>query len=243
MSLVLFDVDGTLVNVRGSGRWSLTRAFELTFSLPALDEVVAGVRFDGRTDPAIIAEIAARAGIGGDALARARRDLDECYLDQLRRRLDEMGEIEALPGVVRLVHELAGRGIATGLLTGNTRAGAMLKLGAAGLDVLFDDGAFGSDGSDRAALGRLARERFSGKLGRGIEPGAVVVIGDAPEDVRAARANGYRSLAVGTGWTTMEALREESPDLVVEDLSDTGSILEWIARRAESPSARGLSGG
>jgi len=243
VSLVLFDVDGTLVNVRGSGRWALTRAFELTFARPGLGDIVSDVRFDGRTDPAIIAEIASRAGIESETLARRSGDLEECYLSQLRGRLGELGRVEALPGVLRLVHALTGRGICRGLLTGNTRAGAMLKLGAAGLDEIFDEGAFGSDGADRAELGRLARERFSIILGRHLAPSEIVVIGDAPEDVRAARSNGYRSLAVGTGWTSLDALRAESADLVVQDLSDTESILEWIAGSAKSPAGQAVSRG
>jgi len=241
LRLVLFDVDGTLVNVQGAGRWSLTRAFEVTFGTLDLDRAAAGVRFDGRTDPVIIAEIAACAGISREDLSVRKLDLEECYLTQLERRLREIGKIGPLPGVVPILDSLGRRGMPAGLLTGNTRSGAMMKLRAAALDEYFSDGAFGSDGEDRAALGRLARERFARRLGRGIGREEVVVVGDAPEDVRAARANGYRSLAVGTGWTSLAALRAEAPDLVLTDLADTESVLAWIARASKDPAGQGIS--
>ena len=129
---------------------------------------------------------------------------------------------------MELIGALSAKGIPAGLLTGNTRRGAKLKLAAAALGNTFEMGAFGSDGHDRAALGRLARERFEREHKQKIPPTDFVVVGDSIEDVRAARENGFRCLAVGTGWTSLELLRKEGADLTVEDLSDTPAMVEWI---------------
>ena len=125
-----------------------------------------------------------------------------------------------------------------GLLTGNAEKGARLKLSSVGLSGYFETGAFGSDAADRASIGRIARRRFEDKLSRRIDPADVTVVGDSLEDVRAARENGYRSLAVGTGWTDPEALQAEKPDLFMADLTDFGRTMQFIfgTRGAPVPS-------
>lgn len=226
--LVLFDVDGTLVNAAGAGRWALERAFESVFGFDALPDAATRVRFDGRTDPLIIEEIAALAGIEAGILEGRARDLERRYLDELAGRLAERREARALPGVRDLLVEMTERRAPFGLLTGNIERGARLKLGAVGIGTFFTLGAFGSDGPHRAALGRLARERFETALDRSFAPEEVVVVGDSVEDVRAARANGYRCLAVLTGWTEREILLSENPDALIQDLSSTTDVLDWF---------------
>jgi phosphoglycolate phosphatase-like HAD superfamily hydrolase len=232
VTLVLLDVDGTLVDASGAGRWALERAFETVFGAEGISAVTARVRFQGRTDPSIIAEIAARAGIPEARLSESARPFEETYLAFLEERLGRSGGARALPGARDLLAALERGAIPFGLLTGNIERGARLKLLAAGIANRFPAGAYGSDGADRDALGRIARERFESILGRGVPPREVVVVGDSPEDVRAARANGYRSLAVATGWTAAADLEAERPDAVLADLSATGSVLAWIAAGA-----------
>jgi phosphoglycolate phosphatase-like HAD superfamily hydrolase len=229
MTLVLFDVDGTLVDAAGAGRWAIDRAFEQVFGLVAIDSREAGVRFNGRTDPTIIEEIAEKNGLHRALLEERRPDLEARYLSLLERRLaTSESPARALPGVSELLAELERESVPFGLLTGNLRRGAELKLRAIRLDGYFRDGAFGSDGPDRVALGKLARERFEARAGSPIDPASVVVVGDAPEDIRAARANGYRCLAVGTGWTEPGELEALDPDLLMPDLSATVRVMEWI---------------
>ncbi len=228
MRLVLFDVDGTLVDAGGAGRWALDRAFEDIFEIARMDSRAARIRFDGRTDPLIISDMAAAAGIPKAVLAEKRARIESRYLARLEERLSTERKARALPGVTDLLRGLRDRGARVGLLTGNIERGAMLKLRASGIEDSFEGGAFGSDADDRASLGRLARERFESCLGERIAEREVVVIGDSPEDVRSARANGYRCLAVETGWTPAEALAAERPDRMVRDLSDTPTILAWI---------------
>ncbi|MGH9870440.1 MAG: HAD family hydrolase [Candidatus Polarisedimenticolia bacterium] len=227
--LVLFDVDGTLLDVGGSGRWAMTRAFEEVFELPDAEPFSRAVRFDGMTDPWILRAIARNAGVNDDHLARERGRLRSSFLSHLERRLAAVPGKRAMPGVVELLERLAGVSMAqVGLATGNIEPGARLKLGSVGLGGHFAFGGFGGDADDRAGIGRVARERCEARLGRAIPPSDVVLVGDSEEDVRAAHANGYRALAVGTGWVAHEVLRAMEPDLFVDDLSDFGAIMQFI---------------
>jgi phosphoglycolate phosphatase len=232
LTLFLRDVDGTLFNAGGAGRWALARAFESVFDLSGLEDRAAEVRFDGRTDPLIIADIAAVAGVNPERLNERARLLERTYLRFLEERLSRAGASRPLPGVEGFLARLRQKAIPFGLLTGNIESGARMKVRAAGIEDRFDAGAYGNDAAERATLGRIARERFESILRRPIGAAEVVVIGDSVEDVRAARANGYRCLAVTTGWTKAERLMEESPDAVFTDLSDTEAVMTWIGPEA-----------
>lgn len=227
--LVLFDVDGTLLDAGGSGRWAMTKAFERVFGLPDAEPFTRQVRFDGMTDPAILRAIAGHAAVSESDLERGRGRLEIEFLSLLERRLEETPGRRALPGVVDLLDRLAGvNGACVGLATGNIEKGARLKLASVGLSDYFEMGGFGDDAPDRAGIGRVARERFEKRLDRSIDSEEVLLVGDSPEDIRAARANGFRVLAVGTGWVEHSALHEAEPDLFVEDLADYGSLMQFI---------------
>ena len=227
--LVLFDVDGTLLDAGGSGRWAMTRAFEDVFELSDAEPFSRKVRFDGATDPGILRAIARNAGVEEDRLAREADRLRASFLSHLERRLESIPGKRVMPGVAELLERLAAVSMAqVGLATGNIEPGARLKLGSVGLGAHFAFGGFGGDADDRAGIGRVARERCESRLGRAIPASDVVLVGDSEEDIRSARANGYRMLAVGTGWVAHDALRAMEPDLFVDDLSDFGAIMQFI---------------
>ncbi len=240
MRLILFDVDGTLVDVQASGRWAMNRAFEAVFDLPDAEPFSAGLRFDGMTDPIIVRAIAEAAGIPEAELEAKAAPFERAFLENLGSRLAAMGDKRALPGVADLLDRLAGVSMArVGLLTGNIEKGARLKLSSVGLSGYFETGGFGSDAADRAAIGLIARRRFEEKLDRPIDPDDVTVVGDSLEDIRAARANGYRCLAVGTGWTDPDALRAAAPDLFMTDLTDFGLAMQFLFGTRGAPARSG----
>jgi phosphoglycolate phosphatase-like HAD superfamily hydrolase len=119
--------------------------------------------------------------------------------------------------VRRLLGGLERRGIVMGLVTGNLTRIGWWKLERAGLHGYFRFGAFGEMARDRAGLVRMAvrRARAEGWVGRATP---VCMIGDAPADILAARANRVRSIAVATGLLPVEGLRPYSPDLLLENL-------------------------
>lgn len=232
MNLALFDIDGTLVDAGGSGRAALCRAFERVFAVGDMASRVADVPFQGATDMWILSQFSSRAGIEPEDFAGRRRELESAYLEILAGVLREEIRPRVLPGVHALLDRLAAGGVRLGLVTGNLRRGARVKLDAVGLAERFQEGGFGEDSPDRAVLARLARQRIEALSEEAIDPAGVLLVGDSREDIRAARVNGYRSIAVGTGWTSLAELKAEGPHLALEDLSRTAEIASWLGLAA-----------
>jgi len=214
-TVVLFDVDGTLLSAGGAGRRALERAFAAHCGTSApLHEL----RFNGMTDPGIV-----RAGLeqlGRRVEPRLVAAILDDYLGLLGEELERATGFTVHPGVTALLDDLAdGRRIALGLGTGNLRDGARLKVERAGLAAYFPFGGFGSDHEDRAELLRIGAVRGAERLDEPLERCRVVVVGDTPLDVAAAVAIGAASLGVATGGFTPDALRAAGATWAVEDLT------------------------
>jgi len=216
--LVLWDIDGTLVDTAGHGRHAFQEAFEAV-----MGRQPEPVEFAGRTDHQI-------------ALAMLDRDREALprLLEELAAALEARKEAmrrdgHAYPGVPETLAALHGRdGVVQSLLTGNIEPNAALKVGAFGLErwLDFDVGAYGSDPHDeRSELVAVARERVRAKYG---EPTSAVLVGDTPHDVQAAREAGARAVAVATGFSDPDALRASRPDVLLDDLRDTAAAVKAI---------------
>jgi len=228
LRLLLFDIDGTLVNTLGAGRAALASAMRSVYGETG---PIDSFDFHGRTDPAIVRGLLRAVG-WPDAEIEARFEATwETYLGALDRELaGRDGRVHTYPGVRELLDVIEGdRRFATGLVTGNMEDGAWRKLQACGLAGKFIFGAYGSDSERREDLPPLARDRAQREYGRPFDLRTAVVVGDTPEDIRCARANGTRVLAVSTGRHTVEELRDHDPDALFEDLSDTTRVIRVLA--------------
>jgi phosphoglycolate phosphatase-like HAD superfamily hydrolase len=105
-----------------------------------------------------------------------------------------------------------------GLLTGNIRLGAEIKLRRFGLWDAFVTGAFADDHEDRNEIAAVARQRGSRLIGRALRGDEILVVGDTPRDIECGRAIGARVLAVATGGAGLEELQNHRPDWAVPDL-------------------------
>jgi phosphoglycolate phosphatase len=212
--LVLFDIDGTLIHTDGAGVKAFGRALAMEFKVPA---DTSWASFAGRTDTALARQFFLKYAIE-PTQTNFQRFFD-CYAHWLAHMLSQTtGEI--CPGVWRLIYELQllPRKPVIGLLTGNIRLGAEIKLRRFNLWEFFQTGAFADDHEDRDEIAVLARERGSRLLREDISGGQVVVIGDTPLDIRCGRAIGARVLAVATGSSSLAELRAHNPDWAVTDL-------------------------
>ena len=223
MSLVLFDIDGTLILSGGAGMRAMTRAFHETFGVAnAFD----GMPPAGRTDTFLLAGALARAEVEDSPENHAR--FRDAYLpilaDEIVRR--GHGRYGVMPGIEALLTSLrAQTGWHLALLTGNYEGAARVKLRHFGLDGYFEWGVFGEESGDRRVLGRIALERARQRDIPEASCSAAIVIGDTPDDIACAQAVGARALAVATGSFTVEELTAAGAHVALVDLSDTDAVM------------------
>lgn len=227
MRLVLFDIDGTLLNSEGLGRASMRRALGSIFGSPGNP----AYRYDGKTDRQIVRDVMRLEGHSDEHIDSRMEKLIEIYLEGLRDGV-ESGKfnVHPLEGVVELLDALEPReDVVLGLLTGNVETGARTKLTAAGIDPdRFRVNAFGSDHEHRPELPAVAQRRASEKLGLEIAGERMVVIGDTPADIACGRSLGAKAIGVASGHYTVEQLRAHDPYAVFPSLKNTQKVLEKI---------------
>ena len=225
--LLLFDIDGTLLLSGGAGLRALNGAF---FEQFWVSDAFAGLPVAGRTDPLLLRDALARAGL--EASAAERRRFHDRYCELLTGEIVHPGPRKGLmPGVQGLLARLYERhDLSVSLLTGNFARAARIKLEHFGVWQFFVAGAFGDDAAEREALVPVAVERARAS---GIEvptPSHVVVIGDTPLDVRCAAAGGATSIAVATGSFDEDTLADSGASAVLPDLRDAALFLEAVER-------------
>jgi phosphoglycolate phosphatase-like HAD superfamily hydrolase len=220
MFVCLFDIDGTLIASGGAGKAALEAGFAEEFRTKA---VIEKLSLSGRTDRSIVRDLLRSSGIEPSD-ANIARTLS-AYLRHLPQHLTTNTVARVLPGVVDVLVRLSVReDVLVGLLTGNIRAGAEVKLGHFGLFEHFAFGGYGDLHWDRDDVAREALAEVRFLLGARTDPERIWVIGDTPLDIRCARAIGAKAVAVATGWHSREELATHQPDLLFSDLSNPAEL-------------------
>jgi phosphoglycolate phosphatase-like HAD superfamily hydrolase len=225
-TLILFDIDGTLVLTGGAGRRAMSLAFA---DVLGVRDAFNGVTMAGRTDAWILSDAFALHGIASDAPALAR--FHDAYLHRLADEIEEHGDSRkgVLPGVRALLDALTPRDdVFLALLTGNFEAAARLKLEYFDLWRYFRCGAFGDAAPDRNGLLPRAVQAIAACGGPPFAASDAVVIGDTPLDIACAKFSCARSIGVATGLHSVEELRAAGADVVFGDLSDTDGVLRAL---------------
>lgn len=213
-ALVLFDIDGTLL--RRAGPHHRQALIDAVRRVTGVETTTEGVPVQGMLDRDILTQMLGNAGVSH---ARIRRHMPALIVlaqriygrscPDLRRRV--------CPGARMLLYRLSRRGIPAGLVTGNLTRIGWKKMERAGLKQYLRFGAFAELATDRAGLVRIA-VRHARRQGWIDRASPIALIGDHPNDIRAARANGVRSIAVATGVVSVQELAQHSPDILVPDL-------------------------
>ncbi len=215
-SLVLFDIDGTLVRKAGpQHRLALIQAVRDVLGLEATTD---GVPLHGMLDPDIILCMLENAGLAAMDIDTAMPAIlvaaEEAYL------ATEIPDIrdKRCPAVPEILDMLTGMGTVLALVTGNLPRIGWRKLERAGIHHYFRHGGFGGMAPTRGLLAKLAIEqaRADGLIGPGSR---ISLIGDAPQDIRAAQENGIQSISVRTGVTPPGELEACNPDYLLDDLT------------------------
>ena len=225
-TLVLLDIDGTLLLSGGAGKRALNETFEELFGVAGAFD---GIPVAGRTDPLLLRDALARTELTAEPAVRAR--FHDRYCERLAERIREpLPRKRLMPGVRRLLAALdAHPGLVSALLTGNFARAARIKLEYFRLWQYFACGAYGDDAASRDELVPVAMDRAR-RCGIDVRvPAQVIVVGDTPLDIRCARAAGAWSVAVATGPFEAAELRSHGADRVLSDLSDTTACVELLA--------------
>jgi phosphoglycolate phosphatase-like HAD superfamily hydrolase len=217
-ALVLFDIDGTLI--RRAGPHHRQALIDAVRHVTGLDTTTDHIPVHGMLDPDILTRMMADAGATAPLIRRSMPAVIEKAQALYVRRCPDLSE-KICPGARALLGRLERRGIPMALVTGNLTRIGWRKMQRCGLRGYFRFGAFAEMAPSRAALARIAirHARRQGWIGK---HSAITLIGDAPSDILAARANQVRAVAVRTGISTREELLAHQPDLLVEDLSEIG---------------------
>lgn len=224
-ALILWDIDHTLVAIGEVSREIYEMAFEEVVGQP-LREVAD---MAGRTERAILA-----ATLGLHGVSNPESKFDDFYAalaraaDKLRERMRTAGR--RLPGAVEAIAALADCNVVQTVVTGNIKPIAVTKLEVFQLSEYMDleVGGYGSDGDTRPPLIRQAWQRAEYKYGRAFESDRLVVIGDTPLDVAAAREVGVHVVGVATGSSTVEDLMAAQAGIVLPDLADTEAVIRAV---------------
>ena len=212
---IFCDIDGTLLHAKGSGRPAFAQAFRESYGVPV---DMAHINFAGATDIRVVEQLLREQGLEADP-AKTR-----FFFERLALHLDR-NMAEQPPTVYPGVHaflERVSRHWTLGLVTGNIRTCAYLKLKHGGIDRFFSEvGGFGDDDGDRNRMAALALERAG-------NPAGCFLLGDTPSDIGAARANGLVSVAVCNGQFDRPALEAENPDIVVDSFEDAEHLFQAL---------------
>ena len=213
-ALVLFDIDGTLV--RRAGPHHRQALIDCVRRVTGLETTTEGVPVQGMLDGDILAQMLSNAGVSRTRIQREMPAMMAVAQQLYTRRCPDLRR-RLCPGARMLLYRLWQRRIPAGLVTGNLSRIGWKKMERAGLKRYLRFGAFAELAPNRAGLVRIA-VRHARRQGWIDKSSPVALIGDHPNDIRAARANRVRSIAVATGLVSAEELAEHAPDVLVPDL-------------------------
>jgi phosphoglycolate phosphatase-like HAD superfamily hydrolase len=211
--LILFDIDGTLV--RRAGPHHRQALVDAVHMVTGRDTTTEGIPVHGMLDPDILTMMMRAGGMDDDAIRVAMPAVIEAAQDIYQESVPDIRD-KTCPGVVPLLEDLTQRGVTLALVTGNLTRIGWRKLERAGLNRYFRFGAFGEMAPTRGGLAKLAIERARRE---GLVDGRISLVGDATQDVMAARENGIRAITVRTGITPPAELEASAPDLLLDDLT------------------------
>ena len=223
--LVLFDIDGTIMNTDGGGASSCQKALETVFGV---DVPLADYSMSGKTDTQIVLDLMERVGVSREETTAKLDEINALYIDLLSKEVDTWNP-ELCPGIVEVLDALVDRDdVVLGLLTGNVVRGAEVKLNRVGLWSYFKTGAYGDGAPERKMLPDIAQKTAQELTGKVFEGKDMVIIGDTPNDVLCGRHLDVKSIAVATGHYDLDTLQSYDPDFLFEDLSQTEDVVAAI---------------
>jgi phosphoglycolate phosphatase-like HAD superfamily hydrolase len=209
----LFDIDGTLL--RDPGRIHYNAFSKACLEVLGHPLSLEPVTVAGSTDPRILSEAFAAAGIADATWRPYQPRLLAAICSAVERDAASM-QLTIMPGVVNALRHLAAAGKWLGVATGNLESIGWLKLERTGLREHFTFGGFSDAYEQRAAMIAAAAAKARELAG---QHASIVIVGDTPFDIAAARANALPVIAVATGHSSFDRLMEHTPEICAENLA------------------------
>lgn len=225
MKLLLFDIDGTLINSGGSGKRAMNLAFEQLYGYP---DILDDISLSGRTDDLILQDAFEKAKLSPDPEKMAK--YKKLYFNLLEKEITKPNSHKRImPGVNTLLQELNLRqNIYLGLLSGNWQNSGYIKIRHFNLDSYFPFGAFSDDATNRSELVPIAISRFESRTGFKPSVDDVYVIGDTPRDIECTKPHGVKSVAVAASFYKRKELETYNPDYLFDDFNSINDVLQVL---------------
>jgi phosphoglycolate phosphatase len=224
--LLLFDIDGTLLSTKGVPRKAMYRALVNRFGNFTYDDTF---NFSGRTDWEIVEHLLHYAKVDIEVTQDLIHAILHDFAGELTKVLHNGFRPIVYPGIIELLENLTGReNVKLGLVTGNIKEGARLKLQCAGLEKYFMGGGYGDDSKHRNNLPPLAIQRAEKYYSVSFYKKDIWIIGDSLHDITCAKANQLRSMAVATGWTNYTELKHATPEFLLTDFSNVNQTISIL---------------
>jgi phosphoglycolate phosphatase len=225
MRTIFFDIDGTLLRAGFIVKEVMGQALKEVFGTSGR---IMDASFIGSTDIGVVRALMTEQGFSLEEINQKFGKLFEAYGRILVDKLRTWEKFQLCSGVPAILEELDARNALLGLVTGNCQQGAFAKLGKAGLTDYFSFGAFGDESDNRAELCAYAHARAEVEADKPISKDDLILVGDSPNDIKAAHEYGIRVLAVASGWTVAGELEALNPTWLRPDLSDIREIAELL---------------
>jgi len=224
--LLLFDLDGTLVNLRGVGFRSLKI---ITKEILNSDKDISSIDVYGKTDTQIFEDIVNFINFDKKNFKQIYNKFVNRYLYYLKKEVQKIDFDPVINNIREFLADVSKRkNIYIGLLTGNIKKGAKIKLSRWGILKYFKFGAFGDDNINRNKLVPIAKKRAEELFSKKFKKKNIYIIGDTPKDIEAAKKNNVISVAIASGNYNKEYLAKFSPDFLFENISEFLPFLDDV---------------
>lgn len=217
--LMIWDIDGTLLHCYGSGRQAMAESF---LNLYGIENALEGIMLAGAVDLAVVKGIQDLHKIPNFDT----HHFFEAYSQKLMHQIKTGKGIEVLGGITEVIKALQLPGVYHVVGTGNCELGARVKLGLSGLEHFFETGAYGDEVLTRSELLKLAKAKAEQAFKVKFLNENIMVVGDTPEDIRAAKDNDFIAVATTTGYYGERALSAHGPDYVIDHFGELLGIIE-----------------
>ena len=225
-TLMIFDLDGTLLDVFGYHIASVEKVVDQVWNVP--DQLQKSKRY-GIPQKETLRKICEEGGVPEEEINRHLERAQQMLTAEMQRTLPQDLSGTLLPGAIELLDKLAERrSVCHSLATGTIGPTAKILLARSGLKKYFPVGAFGHEVFSRQELVRLTLERSCDHYGLDEKQIRVVTIGDAPSDIEAGRSIGARTVSVASSSFSPDELSRFSPDVLLASFEDVENALENI---------------